>query len=69
MKSYRTCHATAIQQASPDLFPDTTTIKCDHDDHDYDDHDYDDHNYDDDQLMYDGHNHGGGDDMMRPFKY
>ena len=25
--SHRTCHAAAIQPASPDLFPDTTTIK------------------------------------------
>ena len=41
--SYRTCHAAAIQPASPDLFPDTTTIKFDH---------HDDSHYDDnDQLM------------------
>ena len=30
---FRTCHAAAIQPASPALFPDTTTIKLDH--HDY----------------------------------
>ena len=46
--SHRTCHAAAIQPASPHLFPDTTTIKFDHDDHDYDGDDYDDYDdYDD----------------------